>query len=49
MGFDRANEFFERQAFKIYKEVVSIMHHGGKIIDKEVEEFINNGISLIKP
>ena len=43
MGFEKANQFFERQAFKIYKEVVSIVHGGGSIIDDEVKEFITNG------
>jgi hypothetical protein len=48
MGFEKANQFFERQAFKIYKEVVSIVHGGGSVIDDEVKEFITNGTALIK-
>lgn len=43
MGVERANLFFERQAFKIYNEVVRIVHGGGEIIDREVREFIVNG------
>jgi hypothetical protein len=46
MGYKEANAFFERQAFKIYKEVVDIVHHRKPIIDKEVREFIENGLTL---
>jgi len=47
MGIDKANAFFERQAFKIYKEVVSIVHNGNLIIDEEVKEFIENGLEAL--
>lgn len=47
MGYDKTNEFFERQAFKIYREVVKIVHNGNSIIDEEVKEFIENGVSFI--
>jgi hypothetical protein len=43
MGVKEANAFFERQAFKIYDKVVSIVSNGGPIADKEVQEFITNG------
>ena len=43
MGVEKANAFFERQAFRIYNEVVKIVHGGGSIIDDEVQEFITNG------
>lgn len=43
LGFDKANAFFERQSFKIYKQVVSIVHGGNEIKDQEVKEFIING------
>lgn len=46
MGIDQANAFFERQAFNIYKEVVSIVHNGDSIIDDEVKEFIENGTNI---
>ena len=49
MGFEKANAFFERQAFKIYREVVSIVHGGGTITDDEVREFIENGIAIEAP
>ena len=46
LGEKEANNFFEKHAFKIYKEVVSILHDNGPIIDEEVKEFIDNGESL---
>jgi hypothetical protein len=39
LGVEGANRFFERHAFKIYKEVVDILY-GGAITDKEVKEFV---------
>lgn len=47
MGFEKANAFFERQSFKIYKEVVSILHEYSEIIDEEVKSFIENGNSVL--
>ena len=46
LGYDEANKFFERQAFKIYERVVSIVHNGGAIVDEEVKEFVENGLKL---
>ena len=47
MGYEEANAFFERQTFKIYKEVVDIVHNRKPIVDKEVREFIENGTKLL--
>lgn len=47
LGFDKATQFFEEQAFKLYKEVVRIVHNDQPIIDKEVREFIENGASFV--
>lgn len=47
MGFEKTNLFFERQSFKIYKEVVSIVYENNTILDKEVKEFIENGIQQL--
>jgi hypothetical protein len=47
LGFHKANEFFERQSFKIYETVVSIVSNGGPIIDNEVRDFIDNGRKLL--
>jgi hypothetical protein len=43
LGQKEADLFFEKHSFKIYKEVVSILHNGGVIIDEEVKEFVENG------
>ena len=43
LGYEKANAFLERQSFKVYKEVVNIVHGGSEIIDSEVSEFIKNG------
>jgi hypothetical protein len=47
LGYEEANKFFEKQAFKIYKEVVNILHKGKPIIDEEVKEFIASGDNTI--
>jgi len=47
MGMQAANAFFERQAFRVYAEVVSIVHNGGPIIDPEVREFVENGQRIL--
>ena len=47
LGYKEANDFFERQAFKIYDKVVSIVHNDGLIIDDEVREFIENGRNVL--
>jgi hypothetical protein len=48
LGYQEANLFFEIQAFKIYKEVVNIVHHGKPIIDDEVREFVQRGENILK-
>lgn len=39
----KAMLFFEEACFNIYKEVANILYNGD-IIDKEVKEFVNNGV-----
>ena len=46
LGFEKATEFFERKAFDLYKTVVEILHGDYDIFDKEVADFIHNGIHV---
>ena len=46
LGLEKANAFFEKHSFKIYKNIVTILHGGSNIIDDEVREFIENGNKL---
>lgn len=47
LGQEKATLFFEKHAFKVYKEIVNILHGGGPIIDDEVRKFIENGNKII--
>ena len=48
LGYEQANAIFEKHAFKIYKEVVNIVHNGQPIIDDEVKDFITTGENLLR-
>jgi hypothetical protein len=48
LGYEQANSIFEKHSFKIYKEVVKIVHNGGNIIDDEVKEFVQGGENLLR-
>lgn len=45
----KANEFFERNTFKVYRDIVYMLYGGhDKIKDEEVLNFINNGVKIIE-
>lgn len=48
LGYEKANFLFEKHAFKIYKEVVNILHEGKDIIDDDVKEFIRCGENVLR-
>ena len=45
LGREAADKFFEKHAFKIYREVVKIVHGDQPIQDKEVKIFLNNSFA----
>jgi len=47
LGYQEANQIFEKHAFNIYKEVAKIMYNG-PILDEEVKEFITTGENLLR-
>lgn len=47
LGYEKATEIFEKHSFKLYQKVAEILSQGQPIEDKEVVEFINNGIQKI--
>lgn len=47
LGPEKASLFFEKHAFKVYKEIVNILHNGEDIIDDEVRKFIDNGVTKL--
>jgi hypothetical protein len=38
--------FFEEACFRIYKDIADILY-GGEYLDKEVKEFIDNGVKYL--
>lgn len=46
LGYKEAMLFFEEACFRIYKDIADILY-GGEYLDKEVKEFIDNGVKYL--
>lgn len=47
LGYEETNRIFEKHSFKLYQKVAEILSQGQPIVDKEVQDFLDNGVQLI--